>query len=49
MINYIAVSQNGNVEEFKADNDIAAKDYMHRRFGLFWHHHYKLYKGNEVE
>lgn len=49
MTNYIAVGHNGNVEEFKSDNSVSAKDYMHRRYGIFWHHHYKLYTGTEVE
>lgn len=49
MNNYIAVSHNGNIDEFTAENDMCAKDYLHRRYGLFWHHHYKLFKGEAVE
>lgn len=49
MENYIAVSYNGKIDEFKAGSDELAKDYMHRRHGLYWHHHYKLYKGAAVE
>lgn len=49
MNNYIAVRHNGDIDEFNAKSDDSAKDYMYRRYGMFWHHHYKLFKGNEVK